>query len=359
MPHYRFFHPKPRTIDKPDPKRRSMLQARETREVLLSLFAICTLLVLGTVGYTEIEGWRLFDSLYMTVITLATIGYGETHPLSDTGRAFTMVLILLGVGVASVVIGTLARFAIQQQIRWIFERKGMHDQVDKLNNHTIFCGYGRLARMALTELRESDTALVIIDKDEVRLEAIHEAGFLSIRGDATTEEALLAAGIKRAKRIVSLLPKDADNLYVILTAKELNPNLYIISRADDENGEKRLTRAGADRIISPYRVGGQKIADGILRPFVTDFLDLAASSGHPELQIEEIRIPENSPLQGITLGNSAIRQRTNIMVAAFISADGRMQFNPSGEAMIEAGTTLIGLGYKKDFRELERMLLGS
>lgn len=337
---------------------RVALRSKESREVTLSLIAIFTLLAFGTIGYVQIEGWRWFDSLYMTVITLATIGYGETHPLSDAGRAFTMVMIFLGVGIASLVVGTLTRFVIQQQIRWLFDRRSMNEQVKTLQRHTIFCGYGRLGRTALSALTSTNSPLVVIDNDEPRLEAAQEAGFLTIRGDATVEETLLAAGIKAAQRLVTVLPKDSDNLYVVLTAKELNPQLYIISRAEDETGEKRLARAGANRIISPYRVGGQKIADGIMRPYVTDFLDLAGSSGHPDLQIEEIRIPDNSPLRGQSLGKSGIRQRTNIMVAAFIGQDGKMQFNPSGDALIEAGATLIGLGYKTDFLELEKLLVG-
>ncbi|MBX7143726.1 MAG: potassium channel protein [Oligoflexia bacterium] len=340
------------------PVKLQRLRSSEARELFLSLAAIILLVLVGTVGYSAIEGWNWFDSLYMTVITVATIGYGETHPLSALGRGFTIVLILLGVGVASVVLSSLTRFIIQRQIIWLFDRKTMQDAIDKLTGHTIFCGYGRLARMALQSLHGSNRhQIVLIDSDEERASTAAEDDIFVVKGDATNEEALLAAGIKRAQRLVTLLPKDADNLYVVLTAKELNPNIDIMSRAADEKGEKRLTRAGAARIISPYRVSGQKIADGILRPYVTDFLELAGSAGRTDLAIEEIRIPDNSPLTGHTLEEAQLRQRANIMVAAIIKKDGQMVFNPNKETMLESGSTLIGFGHKSDFAKLEKLLI--
>ncbi|MCB0311092.1 MAG: TrkA family potassium uptake protein, partial [Bdellovibrionales bacterium] len=175
-----------------------------------------------------------------------------------------------------------------------------------------------------------------------------------LEGDATLDETLMSAGIKRASRIVSLLPKDADNLFVVLASRELNPATFILTRADDEVGEKRLTKAGANRVLSPYLVGGQKIADGLLRPYVTDFLDLTSSS---DMMIEEIRIPAGSPVVGCSLKKAAIRQKSNIIVAAMIDAGGNMTVNPSGDTVLSDGATLIGIGSKSDFVSLEKMLI--
>jgi voltage-gated potassium channel len=235
----------------------------------------------------------------------------------------------------------------------------MLEIIKNLNEHTIFCGFGRLTKIAAYELKQADgETLVIIDSNPDRVLEAREEGFLVVEGDATSDEVLTEAGIMRAKRLVTLLPKDSDNLYVVLTSRELNPNLFLLSRTEDEAGEKRLKRAGADRVISPYRVGGLKIAEGLVRPYVTDFIDLAVSSHYGHLQIEEIRVPSTTPLAGLTLRESELRQKSNVMVAAIISQDGEMQFNPDADTRILAGSTLIALGLKADLLQLEGLLMG-
>ncbi len=334
-----------------------MSRKSEYREMLLAIVAVLITFVLGTIGYVLVEGWNWFDSFYMTVITLFTIGFQEVHPLSPEGRAFTIVLIILGVGVASLLIVTVSRKLLERQVVWLFEGRPMRKEIESISNHIIFCGYGRLTRIALSELEGYDTPVIIIDKDEQRRNQALEDGYLVVQGDATVEATLVQARISTAQRLVTVLPKDADNLYVVLTSRELNPSLAIISRAEDEHGEKRLLRAGANQIISPYRVGGQKIAYSIVRPFVSDFLELAISRDGAEFHIEEILIPEKSPLCGMSLQDAQIRQRTNIMVAAIISRDGTMKFNPAADSIIEPGSTLIGLGLKEDFAELARLVV--
>lgn len=330
----------------------------ESKRLRYTFFALAAVLVLGSVGFHLIEGWSLFDGLYMTVITLSTVGYGEIHPLSQMGRVLAMLLILFGVGILTTFIGVLTQNIFERQFFWILERRRMQQTIDKLQGHTIFCGYGRLCRIAAQHFLDSGEKPVILERDERRCEEARQSGLLVVQGDSATDDGLMRAGILRAKRIVSLLPKDADNLYVILTSRELNPNIFVLSRAEDEIGEKRLTRAGANKVLSPYRLGGQKIAEGLLRPYVTDFLDLAVSGAEGSLQIEEIQIPDTSPVAGQTLQDCALRQKTNIIVAAIISKGGEMRFNPSGDTRIEPGSTLIGLGYKKDFISLENLLLG-
>lgn len=332
--------------------------AREVLEIAIYLGTSLLVVAVGTLGYYLIEGWGLFDSFYMTVITLASVGYAETHPLSDAGRAFTVILITLGIGFFTALYALIGQKLIQRQFLAAYKGKRMLDDIRRLSQHTIFCGFGRLTRVAAAELRQAQVKLVIIDKDPSRIEEAKEMGFLVLEGDATDDETLLQAGIRRANRLVAVLPKDADNLYVVLTSRELNPELFIMSRAEDESGEKRLRRAGANKVVSPFRVGGQKIAEGLVRPYVTDFLDLAVSSNAGHLQIEEIRIPLESPLAGLTLREAELRQKTNVIVAAIISRAGKMLFNPDADTVIEGGSTFIALGLKDELVELERLLLG-
>lgn len=331
---------------------------RDLREITISLFAVITIITFGTTGFTLIEGWHLFDSLYMTVITLSTVGFSEVHPLSDAGKAFAIFLILMGVGVVALVFSTITRFLLQRQMRWIFERKGMQQKIDEMSEHTIICGYGRLSRITSMQLKSASLPLIIIEKDPVAANLAESAGHLVLVGDATIDQTLLSAGIMRAKRLVSLLSNDADNLYVILASRELNKELFIMSRAEDEASERRLKRAGANRVMSPYTVGARKIADGILRPFVTDFIDVAVSDPSVEMQIEEIQIPQNSTISGKSLEQSEIRQKTNVIVAAMINSKGEMTFNPAGKALIEAGSILIALGLKNDLSKLEQLISG-
>lgn len=335
----------------------NFFQDPSVKEFVFLGCSVLVVIIFGTVGYETIEGWDWFDSLYMTIITLSTIGYQEVHPLSDSGRFFTIILVLLGLGIVSVVLTTVAHKIIQQEVTWLFKRSKVDRIIRRMKGHTIICGYGRLTRIVAQALSASGQQLIIIEADEHRCVEAEQDGFLVLHGDATQEETLRKAGVAAAKQLVSLLPKDSDNLYVILSSKEMNPGLFIFSRAEDDIGEKRLKKAGAARIVSPYRIGGQKIADGLLRPYVTDFIDLAGSASGHALQLEEILIPANSPLNGRMLKDSGLRQKTNIIVAAIISKEGEMQFNPSGDTIIEAGSTLIGLGFKSDFLALENILI--
>lgn len=331
---------------------------REMREILFCVSTIVLFLLIGTLGFSSIEGWTFFDSLYMTVITLGSVGFQEVHPLSVPGRAFTIVLILTGLGLITVLFTTIAQKVVQQQIFFAFRDRRMGEQIRKLEGHTIICGFSRLARIAIRELLAAGTKVVIIESEPHRAGEARELGYLVVQGDATHDETLLAAGIQRARSLVTLLPKDADNLYVILSCRELSPELFIMTRAEDEAGEKKLQRAGASRIISPYRVGGQKIAEGLTRPYVTEFLDLAVSSTGSHLQLEEIRIPHGSPLHGHTLRDAELRQRTNVIVAAIIMPNGTMHFNPDGSTEIREGSTFIALGLREELLRLEKLLLG-
>jgi len=315
------------------------------------------ILVFGTTGYMMIERWNAFDAFYMTVITLATIGYSETHELSTAGRAFTIILIFGGVGVGTVVLGSAWQAVVEGQfIRLVDGRRRIMERIAKLQGHTVFCGFSRLGRIAAFELRKNGHELVIIESNETRARDAEENGFFVVRGDATLDESLAAAGLPKAARLITLLPRDSDNLYVILTAREINPALYIVSRAEDEVGEKRLKRAGVDRLISTHRLAARKLADGLLRPNVTDFFE-NLGSGDGGWKIEEIRVPRASPVCGQTLKDLSLRQTTNVGIAGVVSPEGALEVNPSGETVITAGSTLIVIGWIRDISSLESLIL--
>ena len=328
-------------------------------ELVLSLLVVVLALLVGTLGYMFVEGWSAFDSFYMTVITLATIGYGETHPLTTEGRVFTVVLIFLGVGAGTVVFSSISRVVIGGQIARILERSHkVKEKINALQGHTIFCGFSRLGRIAAEELKKSGNFVVVIEAEERRVEEAKEAGFLVIQGDATLDETLQQAGIARAARLISLLPRDSDNLYVILTGREMNPGMYIVSRAEDEMGERRLQRAGVDRLISTYRLAARKLADGIMRPYITDFFE-GAGSGEDGWKIEEIKVPVTSPVCGKTLGELSLRQRSNVSIAAVVNSKGILELNPGGDTILDSGATLIAIGWKKDIQSLESYVFNS
>jgi voltage-gated potassium channel len=327
---------------------------RQRSELTVIILGFLLLLAVGSAGYMIIEGWEPLDALFMTVTTVATVGYGEVHPLSSAGRYFTMALIFSGVGFFGIVIARASQGLITKQLDWFFSEGRMNERIAKLSGHTIICGYGRLSRIAAAELRRAGQEVVIIDRDENRLALAENSGFYALMGDASLDETLVAAGVPRAARLLTLLPKASDNLYIILTAKELHPEIYIVSRAEEDIDDKRLRRAGANRVIAPYRIGGLKVAESLLRPYVSEFIDLTSS--HTDLILEEIPVSERSPLNGTSLKQFGIREKTNIIIAAVVQADGQTIFNPSGETVIEKGSTLIGLGMREDMEQLEQLV---
>lgn len=330
---------------------------RKLGEDFYLVLIVLALLLIGSVGYTLIEGWSFLEGLYMTVITLSTVGYSEVRPLSEAGRVFTLVLIIVGVGVAGYVLSKLIKDFFDQQFNIARRRRKMVEELGHLKDHTVFCGFGRLAQVAVRELLSRKMPIVIIDTDPKRITEAEELGAFALLGDATQDEVLLQANIKEATRLVSLLPTDADNLYVILAARESNPSLLTITRAEFTKGERRLKRAGASKVISPYVIGGQKIADGLLRPYVVSFLELTSSGSGSDLVMEEIKIPEGSPLAGSNLESPIIQSHKDIIIAAIITPDGQTLFNPHSSTLLDSGSVLIGLGRAEDVKEFERQLM--
>jgi voltage-gated potassium channel len=308
----------------------------------------------GSLGYVLIEGWDFFDALYMTVITLTTVGYGEVRPLTRIGRAYTMVLMLGGIGVMFYLITGLARIIVEGEIREALGKRKLQRDIKKLHNHYIICGYGRIGEILARQLKSHHVPFVIVENKPEAIASLEDAGYHVLVGDATREEVLLEAGIERAKGLISVVSSDANNVFITLTARSLNPHVFIVARAAEPGSARKLLRAGADRVESPYELGGRKMAEAILRPNVVTFLELAMKED-VDLSMEEIPVAATSSLVGMALKDSGIRQQLNIIVVAIKRADGDMIYNPSPGAQIASGDTLIALGMRKSLDTLETM----
>ena len=315
-----------------------------TNKLIIALFILFSMFIIGTLGFHFIEGWDYYDSLYTTVTTLSTVGYGDFYPQSRWGRLFTIVLIIFGVGAMLYTVGLLMETMVEGRLRILMGRGRMVKMINKMKNHYIICGCGRIGSLICRELAAEKVAFVVIDKNPEINQRIQEEGFVYYQGDATEDKTLLAAGIKKAKGLVCVLPTDAENLYVILTAKELNPNVYILSRSEEEESEHRLLRAGADRVMSPYTLGGMRMAMAILRPAMLDFIEITTSGQSLDLRMEEYAVCEGSVLIGKSLGESEIRQNYGLIIVAVKKDSGKMIFNPLANYVIEKGDKLIALG---------------
>lgn len=299
------------------------------------------------------EGWNAFDSLYMVVITLATIGYQEVHPMTDTGRAFTIVLIIFGVGVLAYTVNTAMRIVLEGELQEALGRRKMEKKIMGMNDHYIICGYGRMGQIICRELRSNNVPYLVVEKEHTD-EDLDCAGLYLI-GDATKDEVLIEAGIGRASGLISVLSTDAQNLFVVLSARGLNPTLKIVARAGEESTESKLIRAGADRVVSPYNIGGLKMAHTILKPAVVDFLEFATKSGNIELQMEELTVTAGSEFANRTLSELGIGRKYGVIIVAVKRSTGEMLFNPTHKSIVEPGDCLIALGEVSKLRVLDQM----
>lgn len=327
---------------------------RELRKRLIIAALLITFIVaFGIAGYMIVEGWNFIDSLYMTIITLTTVGYREVHPLSGEGIWFTILLLISGVGTVLYALSAGAKIIIEGEMQEIFGRKRLEKKIRELKNHYIVCGYGRMGKIICRELKEKNIKFVVIEK---KPDALEEKGdMLILEGDATRDEILREVGIERAKGLISVLPTDAENLFVVLSARELNPNLFIVARAGEEGSEQKLMRAGADRVVSPYHIGGLRIAHTVLKPAVVDFIEFATKSGNIDLQMEEITVQEDSKLAGLTLDECGMGRELGIIIVAIKKPTGDMKFNPTFRTTIKSGDTLIALGEISKLKILEEM----
>jgi voltage-gated potassium channel len=307
----------------------------------------------GTVGFHLIEGWTWFDGLYMVVTTLTTIGYQEVHPLSHAGRIFNVFVILAGVSLVLLGVGALSQALLEFELQSFFGRRRMEREIGRLDGHFIICGMGRVGRSVARELSRKPAPFVMIENAEAKRQRYTSENWLVIAGDATQEETLRQAQIDRASGLIAATTTDATNLYIVLTARGLNPRLKIIARASEDSAEKHLLTAGADSVVSPYSFAGQRIAQSLLRPHVVTFLDTATTHLGMDLEIGEIHITPESAFAGKTLESSRIRQERGVIVLA-IKRNDAMRFNPAPDERIESGDCLIAMGEPAQLRELEQ-----
>lgn len=318
------------------------------KRLAIAVIALLSILCVGTLGFHYLEGWNLLESLYATVVTLSTVGYGDFIPRSGEGMLFTVFLIIVGAGTMLYTVGFITETMIEGRINIILGKGRLEKMISKMQNHYIICGCGRIGRLICKELAEEKVDFVVIDNNQEVIHRIEEDGFVYYKGDATHDKILLAAGIKRAKGIICVLPSDAENLYVILTARELNQDIFILSRSEDEESEKRLLRAGANRVESPYLMGGMRMAMAILRPAMLDFVEITTMKQSLELRMDEIVICAGSSYVGKSLEDSQTRQKFGLIVVAIKKESGKMIFNPMAKYVIENNDKLIVLGEVKN-----------
>jgi len=314
--------------------------------------ALLLVVAVGTAGFHYIEGWPWFDGFYMVVTTLTTIGYQEVHPLSHAGRIFNIVIILCGVSLAFLAVGALTQALLEFELQSFFGRRRMEREIGRLMDHYIVCGAGRVGRSAARELARRPAPFLIIENSEAKAQKFADEKWLMLIGDATKEQTLREARIEHARGLVAATTTDATNLYIVLTARTLNPHLRIIARASEEDAEKHLLTAGADSVVSPYAFAGQRIAQSFLRPHVVSFLDTATTHLGMDLEIGEVPIAAKSVFAGKTIETSRIRQDRGVIVLA-IKRDAGMHFNPAPDDLIKAGDFLIAMGEPQQLRELE------
>jgi len=328
----------------------------KTRHLAISIALSLLILVTGTAGYMIIEDWRFLDALYMTIITISTVGYREVNQVGDIGRVFTIFLVLIGVGFTFYVMAAVVQFMVEGRVRIIMGRRRLDKQIDRLKNHYIVCGYGRIGRVLCRNLQRTPYDLVVVEKNPDLIPVMDGDGIVYLAGDAADETNLLKAGIRRARGLVAALATDTDNVFLVLSARQLAPELNIIARASQEGAKNKLYAAGANSVESPYEMGAASMAHRIIRPTVTNFLDLAFAHARKDIQMEEIPVSEKSRLTNIPLKDSGIRQDFNLIIIAIKKPDGTMLFNPSLEAALMPDDTVIAVGEEENLQKLGKIL---
>ena len=323
----------------------------------IALAILLTVFLIGTAGFHFIEEWSFVDSFYATITTLSTVGYGDFAPETVEGKLFAVFIIIFGVGTMFYSLVLAAETFIEFRLRSLLGRGKLGKMIDKMNNHYIICGCGRIGYLICRELAAEKIPFVVIDNSPEIIQKIQDEGIIYCKGDATQDKVLIEAGIKRAKGIVCVLPSDAENLYVILTAKELNHDIFVLSRSEEEESEHRLLRAGANRVVSPYMLGGTRMAMAIIRPAMLDFIEISTRRQSLELRMEELAVGDGSPIIRKSLEESGIRQRYGLIIVAVKKDSGKMIFNPQASYMITKGDKLIAMGENENVKSFTEICL--
>lgn len=315
------------------------------------LAALVVVVLVGTIGYLLL-GFELLDAAYQTVTTVSTVGFREVEPLSPNGQIFTMVLILVGVGATLYALATVVELILEGRLNELLGRRRMEQSIAAKHDHVIICGWGRVGRAIAAEVHAAKRDLVIVELDPLRVaNETHD----TVVGDATEDDVLKAAGLDRASALVAAVDSDAANSFIVLSARALREDLFIVARARGQYSEGKLRRAGADRIVNPQSIGGARMAAFVLQPHVAEFLDVVMRDGALEFRLEEVEVPVGSPLAGVTLGESSLRDRTGALVLALRDPDGQFRTNPPSDTRIEPGEVIIAIGTPAELESLAEL----
>lgn len=320
-----------------------------------ALFALGCAIAFGTLGFHLIEGWSFAESLYMTVQTVTTVGYGDKPPRSEQGRAFATVFMIIGVGTVAYALSSTVQTIVQSEIIHTLGERRRYREMSKLHNHFIICGVGRVGRRIVREMLRAGVPFVAIERDVNKVTELAEGGGHVIVGDATLEETLRAAGVERAAGLAACLPDDADNVYVVLMARDLRRDLHIVARAVEEQAEPKLIKAGANRVVAPTIIGSHRMAQALIKPALADFMD-SITAENLDLGFEQLEVEPASRYVGRKLRDTNIRSDLDVVIIAIRRHSGEMIFNPSGDASIEAGDVLIAIGRADSLAELKRQV---
>ena len=330
---------------------------RRSRDVMLGIAALFGVFIVGTVGYVLL-GFGVLDAIYQTVTTVTTVGFRELEPLDGAGQIFTIILILAGVGTALYTLTVLLEALVEGHVGEAMERRRMDKQINAMSGHVIVCGWGRVGRAAAKELEGAAKGVVVVDLDPERAATVPRP-YLSVVGDASDDDVLRHAGIDRASALVAVVSTDAANLFITLSARSLQPELFVVARAREESSVSKLLRAGADRVVNPQEIGGARIAAFVARPRVTEFLDVVMHARETELVLEEIALSAESSLLGSSLGTARVRDRTGALVLALHDPDAGLVTVPAADVVMKLGQILIAIGTPTQLENLAAVAAGS
>jgi len=329
---------------------------RLIRRILLILGLLSLTVAIGTTGFVLIEHYSWFDAFYVTISTITTIGYPEPRPLSHAGQVFNSFLIVFGVSAVFVSVGAMTQSIIELELQGSFGERRKKRMIQQLHDHFIVCGFGRVGRNASYEFQRAGAPFLVIDRNDDRVTKAMHAGMLAVVADATRDDSLREAGVLRAKGLIAALPSDAENLFIILSAKTLNPQLTVVTRASEEEAGEKLRRAGADTVLTPFSMAGRQLADVLLRPQVFEFMDFARSNIGTGVVMEQVRVPPEAEVTAKTFGELQELRRSGVIVLAIRKQGGETTFNPPPEFAISAGDVLIVMGERANLQRLEKIL---